>query len=98
MRGRLRVSGFVIEPCTPHGLPVGDRSVPLPPEQTYSHVTLIAHSELGGSLPSSLVNRLSTSAPAALLRELQAMAHTERARVLPPGSWATTAGAPAPAH
>jgi hypothetical protein len=42
---------------------------------THSHVTLIAHTELGGSLPVSLLNRLSTSAPANLLRKLQQQAH-----------------------
>lgn len=53
VRGNLLISGYVIE------------AVPGRPES--SRVTMCAHSDLGGQLPSSLINALSVNAPIKIL-------------------------------
>jgi hypothetical protein len=70
VRGSLNVSGYHLQPFEsfqddkrPKDLQaVGPGSC---------RVTLVSHVDLGGSLPSSIVNRLSTSAPVQLLNAIQ---------------------------
>ena len=60
VRGRIVVSGYWIQPlhtlksCDPYYNPHSSRGC---------KVTLAAHTELGGSLPASVINMLSTAAP-----------------------------------
>ena len=62
VRGNICVSGYLIQPaeCLP-----GD----LRPGQCL--LTLNAHTELGGTLPSSIINMLSTSAPMKIVQAIQ---------------------------
>ena len=53
VRGTLLISGYVI------GAVEGNPNA--------SHITMCAHSDLGGQLPSSLINALSVNAPVKLL-------------------------------
>ena len=57
VRGSISVSGYMIQPC---GLL--DKKDPFY-EVNSCKVTLTAHTDLGGNLPSSIINMLSTAAP-----------------------------------
>ena len=57
VRGVIKVSGYHIKP--------------LPHDSKTCEVTLCAHTDLGGSLPSSLINALSSVAP---MKQLSAIA------------------------
>ena len=63
VRGRLQISGYYIEPYATLQQP-GD----VPPDGC--RITLTAHSELGGTLPSSVINMLSTAAPLKILQQI----------------------------
>jgi len=63
VRGRLQISGYYIQPYSTLQQP-GD--VP----SDGCKVTLTAHSELGGTLPSSIINMLSTAAPIKILASI----------------------------
>ena len=63
VRGRLQISGYYIQPYATLQQP-GD--VP----SDGCKVTLTAHSELGGTLPSSIINMLSTAAPIKILASI----------------------------
>ena len=54
VRGHINISGYWIQPIARDG------------KDSY-RMTLVAHTELGGTLPSSVVNMLSTSAPLKML-------------------------------
>lgn len=60
VRGFLHISGYWIQP---HDSLKNDFSVP----PGHCRVTLTAHSELGGTLPVSIINMLATAAPMKLL-------------------------------
>lgn len=63
VRGRLQISGYYIQPCATLASP-GD----VPADGC--RITLAAHSELGGTLPSSVINMLSTNAPLKILQSV----------------------------
>ena len=60
VRGFIQLSGYLIQPHT--ALPKGSG---VPPGSC--KITLTAHTELGGTLPVSVINMLSTNAPLKLL-------------------------------
>lgn len=80
VRGFLQVSGFLLEPyradrpvevqlaCATSGL--------LGPGEC--KVTLLNHTELGGTLPASVINVLSTNAPLKILSSLSAIVTTKK--------------------
>jgi hypothetical protein len=55
VRATMYISGYVLRALSP----------------TQCHVTLIVHMDLGGYLPASVLNMLSTAAPIKLLKQLQ---------------------------
>lgn len=57
VRGSIRISGYFIQPCS-----VVDKSDPCY-FKGGCKVTLTAHTDLGGSLPATVINMLSTAAP-----------------------------------
>ena len=59
VRGFINVSGFWIRPVVSND------------EITDCEVTISAHTELGGSIPSSVVNALATTAPMKLLSAIK---------------------------
>jgi START domain len=63
VRGTIQLSGYWIQP---HETLKGDPSVP----PGHIKVTLTAHTELGGTLPVSVINMLATAAPLKLLSAL----------------------------
>jgi hypothetical protein len=75
VRGFLQVSGYLLEPydaakpvevglaCAPSGV--------LSPGEC--KVTLLNHTELGGTLPASVINVLSTNAPVKILTSLSSL-------------------------
>jgi len=63
VRGSIVTSGYLIEP-----IPSGDTGA-----GSACNVTLVAHTELGGSLPSSIINSLATGAPIKLLQGVAAV-------------------------
>ena len=72
IRGFLQFSGYILQSYDPN-LPILVESTDqgekyLSPDECM--VTLINHSELGGSVPAAIVNMLSTSAPIKLLSSL----------------------------
>ena len=75
VRGRLQISGYYIQPYA--SLSDKDRAdVP----QDGCRVTLTAHSELGGTLPSSIINMLSTAAPMKILASVAKILEKEKKR------------------
>lgn len=70
IRGFLQISAYLIQPYRG-----SDNPVPLPLPCAANgllgpgecKVTLLVHTELGGTLPASVINMLSTSAPAKIL-------------------------------
>ena len=73
VRGRLQISGYYIQPFD--SLSDKDR-VDVP--QDGCRVTLTAHSELGGTLPSSIINMLSTAAPMKILASVAKILEKKR--------------------
>ena len=71
VRGRLQISGYYIQPYASLQQP-GD--VPV----DGCRVTLTAHSELGGTLPSSIINMLSTAAPIKILAQIAKILEKKR--------------------
>ena len=75
VRGFLQVSGYLLQPY--------DADRPIPLQLTCAtggflapgecKVTLLNHTELGGTLPASVINVLSTSAPLKILSSLSAI-------------------------
>jgi hypothetical protein len=69
VRGKIQVSGYLVQPYS--SLQKSDR--------LYSStslgckVTLAAHTELGGSLPASVINMLSTAAPLKMMANLRTL-------------------------
>ena len=74
VRGRLQISGYHIQPYATLAIP-GD--VP----QDGCRITLAAHSELGGTLPSSVINMLSTNAPLKILQSIAKICEKERKKL-----------------
>lgn len=72
VRGFLQVSGYLLEPYnadSPVSVPAAcSSSGVLSPGEC--KVTLLNHTELGGTLPASVINVLSTSAPMKILASL----------------------------
>lgn len=75
VRGFIRISGYYIQP----------RSVLKSTDPFYADcpldgckVTLTAHTELGGTLPSSVINMLSTAAPMKMLTTIGEVAKTDQ--------------------
>jgi hypothetical protein len=74
VRGQIVMSGYIIQPleCVDADDPiftgfVGSKS-------GKSKLTLVAHTELGGNLPSSVINMLSCSAPVKIFTALEKVA------------------------
>ncbi len=75
VRGFLQVSGYLLEPYN------ADKPVELPLSCAKDgflspgecKVTLLNHTDLGGTLPSSVINMLSTNAPLKILSSLSAI-------------------------
>ena len=67
VRGFIQTSGFYIQPYS--SFKEGEAPVGLEPGMC--KVILCAHTELGGSLPSSVVNQLSTGAPVKILEGIK---------------------------
>jgi len=71
VRGTVHISGYHIQPYNADNvitLESCGKSTPLCPGEC--KVTLIAHTELGGSLPASIINCLSTNAPVKILSQI----------------------------
>ena len=66
VRGFIAVSGYLIQPYESFNGKENERPSTLLPGMCL--VTLCAHTELGGSLPSSVINSLSTGAPIKILQ------------------------------
>ena len=66
VRGTIQISGYYVQPygCC-------DSDAELLPE--HCKVTLVAHTELGGTLPVSVINMLSTAAPLKILSAITAI-------------------------
>lgn len=62
VRGFIHVSGYWIKPLPP---------IPPNTESTDCMIMLAAHTELGGSLPSGVVNALSSTAPMKVLSSIK---------------------------
>jgi len=74
VRGCIVTSGYLIEPIA-----VGDNGAGAGAgAHTACKVTLVAHTELGGSLPSSIINSLATGAPVKLLQGVAAVLSRRR--------------------
>lgn len=68
VRGNVQISGYHIQPySTQHAVSM-DGIRPIGPGEC--KVTLVAHTELGGSLPASIINCLSTNAPVKILSQI----------------------------
>ncbi len=67
VRGFLHISGYWIQPCES----LKNDTAVLP---GHCRVTLVAHTELGGTLPVSIINMLATSAPMKLLTAVEEIA------------------------
>jgi hypothetical protein len=61
VRGIIHVSGYLIQPVAPE------------PDGSHSEVdcTLVSHVDLGGTIPSSMLNMLSSSAPVKILTAIK---------------------------
>ncbi len=75
VRGFVQVSGYLLEPydeTRPISVPLSCaiKGVLSPGE---CKVTLLNHTELGGTLPSSVINALATGAPVKILQSLAAL-------------------------
>jgi START domain len=75
VRGFINVSGYYIQP----------KSTLDPSDPAYNDcpeggckVTLAAHTELGGSLPASVINMLSTAAPVKILNRVRDITSAEK--------------------
>lgn len=81
VRGFLQVSGYLLEPYNPDkpvSLPLScacDSGGVLSPGEC--KVTLLNHTELGGTLPASVINVLSTNAPKEILGKLSDIVSTK---------------------
>ena len=77
VRGCIVTSGYLIEPIpSPSSASATDANSTGKAEagaHTACNVTLVAHTELGGSLPSSIINSLATGAPVKLLQGVAAV-------------------------
>ncbi len=69
-RGKMFMCGYVIVPCHEE-YSVGPYSSP--PGTQYSEITMYAHTDLGGNLPATIVNRLSNKPAYRVLRKIQKM-------------------------
>lgn len=74
VRGMIQISGYCLQPYScftdanrPTGMNEGD-----------IQITLCAHTELGGSLPTSVVNRLSTGAPVSILTAITSVVNNKK--------------------
>ena len=68
VRGNVQISGYHIQPySTEHSVSL-DGIKPISSGEC--KVTLVAHTELGGSLPASIINCLSTNAPVKILSQI----------------------------
>jgi len=80
VRGFLQVSGYLLEPYNakkPVELHLGcAKNGVLSPGEC--KVTLLNHTELGGTLPSSVINVLSTNAPLKVLTALSNIVTTKK--------------------
>jgi hypothetical protein len=78
VRGFIAVSGYHVQPYESYAKAgkEAQRPAALQPDQCL--VTLCAHTELGGSLPSSVINSLSTGAPIKVLTGISAVMEWER--------------------
>ncbi len=79
VRGSVVVSGYHIQPIAPMiGSPSKKVGTEAKGSSAACRVTLVAHTELGGSLPSSVINSLATGAPVKLLQGLSAVLERRR--------------------
>ncbi len=75
-RGKMFMCGFVIVPLCQQEYPAGSclPACPDPPfGHQYSEITMYAHTDLGGNLPASIINRLSKKPAHRVLRKIQKM-------------------------
>lgn len=68
VRGKLHISGYIIRPIPPPSDADANAN------EVWSEVSLVAHSELGGNIPTSLVNKFAIPAPAKMVHNIKKMA------------------------